>query len=1107
MGNDFFSANGSEIFSLNIKEKVNHLVNNEFFINVLLRNCDLALEVNNFNFTWQKFFDQSISTLKSEDWHSGVDAKDLPILIGKMRGAIYKKEVDTFEYRFYTSKKALRILRDVMIPQFDPFGSIIGLLITSYDVTETNSIKKSINQSYDILRFVFNSFPGSIFWKDINSGYLGCNKFFANASGFEDEAEIEGKTDFDLPWKATEAESYIKDDKLVMSTGIPQINIIETQHNKEGDLIWYVTNKLPLFDWQNKVIGVLGTAADITKQKQANLLLKKQLHYSHALNEISEAIIKQIDSESPLQTAGELTGNTLEAERVQIFSVDLALNNIRRISKWSKEPHKKFWPDTSSFDIALVRNANEYAIQKRSYLISHADNVNEELISDGSGEILHENIGIKSLLWYPFNYNDAGYYVLTISNLTKKINWAEEDINFLDSVTDMLTIALQKIDLVHERSRFEQELKESEDNLRTLIEALPEQVYFKDNKGCWIAANKAALEFYKLDKEEFKGKNDEELSHLVSEFKETFIHSKLSDIASLNSGRKIQFEKTIHLNNGNTVIIDTTKIPIYYENGATRGIVVIDRDITEEKRIQTELEKLSLAIEQSSVSVVITDTKGEIEYVNPKFSEITGYSFAEVYGKNPRILKAGGKTKVEYEELWNTIAGGRIWKGEFLNKRKDGNLFWEAATISPLKSATGEITNYLAIKEDITGKKALEINLKQALEKAEESDRFKSSLMANMSHEFRTPMNGILGLASILKDMNTDPGNKEMINGIILSGTRLMDTLASVLDLADLESTIGTKELHQVNISETITKVCNDNRQKAKAKKLSFNLFPSDEDLYVTANHKDLVTLFSKLIDNAIKFTEQGHVDIKIETEYLDNIKYVKTEILDTGIGISGNCHSKIFEDFRQASEGISRNYEGTGLGLSLVKKIVSTIKGKIFVDSEIGKGSVFTIYLPADETKNRMPVYNATIKYLGKYDLGDVMENKILVLLVEDNLINQQVTEMYLKALCEVHWARNGNEALDFANKNKYDIILMDINLGDQMDGIEVTKKIKTIPGYSKVPVVALTGYSMESDKKRFIANGLDYSLIKPFDKEELRSLIIEIISSINKAQMTNLN
>ena len=221
---------------------------------------------------------------------------------------------------------------------------------------------------------------------------------------------------------------------------------------------------------------------------------------------------------------------------------------------------------------------------------------------------------------------------------------------------------------------------------------------------------------------------------------------------------------------------------------------------------ENELMKLSRAVEQSPNSVIITDINGIMEYANSATSKLTGYTMEEIIGQNPRIFSSGEKTREEYTFLWNTILSGREWFGEFHNKKKNGELYWESASIAPLFSENGEITNFLGIKTDITESKKLTLELIKSKEHAEESDRLKSAFLANMSHEIRTPMNGILGFAELLKEPGlTGEEQQEYIRIIQKSGARMLNIINEIVDISKIEAGVVKLNLTETNINEQLS--------------------------------------------------------------------------------------------------------------------------------------------------------------------------------------------------------------------------------------------------------------------------------------------------------------
>jgi PAS domain S-box-containing protein len=373
------------------------------------------------------------------------------------------------------------------------------------------------------------------------------------------------------------------------------------------------------------------------------------------------------------------------------------------------------------------------------------------------------------------------------------------------------------------------------------------------------------------------------------------------------------------------------------------GYVGTITDVTELKVSEQQLRNLSRAVEQSPVLIELTDLNGNILYVNPKFEEVTGYKLGEVITENARILKSGETPVEEYKELWDTLLKGGTRTGQFHNKRKNGELYWESSVISPILNKKGEITNYLAVKEDITQRKESERELILAKEKAEEMNRLKSSLLANMSHELRTPLISILGYSELIQEEDLDSFIKDMAKNINNSGIRLLTTLNNLLQFSKMESENIKPKLGKIDINLLLKEVLNSFNNAIKNKGLSlFTEFESDT-LYALSDKILLTEIFTNLLQNAIKFTLKGN--IRVCTKVADDFIIIK--VIDTGIGIPDEHQEMIFDEFRQVSEGLGRSFEGTGLGLTITKKFTKLLGGDISVESKVNSGSTFTLTLP----------------------------------------------------------------------------------------------------------------------------------------------------------------
>lgn len=533
--------------------------------------------------------------------------------------------------------------------------------------------------------------------------------------------------------------------------------------------------------------------------------------------------------------------------------------------------------------------------------------------------------------------------------------------------------------------------------------------------------------------------------------------------------------------------------------------IVSIHDISEKKKILEQINKLSRIVDQSSSIIIITDLEGKIEYTNPKFTEVTGYFFEEVYGKKINFLKSGYTPDHEYKELWERILSGKEWRGEFKNKKKNGEYYWESATISPIKNENGEITHFLAIKEDITEKKEMEFELKRALDSSEEASRLKSTLLSNMSHELRTPLTGIIGFASLLRDELNNAEHVDIVDKILKSGKRLLITLNSILNLSEIESGTFPININEFNLG-SYTKYFLTNYDKTAAEKsLSFSIEILDEDICAVGDENLYKQILMHLVDNALKFTNEGGVKVEVSsTQDSSNNLLAVVKVIDTGIGIAKEDQNIIFREFRQLSEGIRRNFEGSGLGLAVAKKMAKLMNGDITVESEKGKGSTFSIILPGVKINPKDYSSLERHKLKNKKLLKSVsdkneIKNKLKytpsILSIEDNLLNAELVSLFLRDICEVDSAHNYSQAIEKVKNKKYAAILVDINLGNGPSGIDFAKEVRKYDGYRNIPLIAITGYALLRDEKKLLSEGFDYYLAKPYDREDLIDLIIKAI------------
>ena len=517
-------------------------------------------------------------------------------------------------------------------------------------------------------------------------------------------------------------------------------------------------------------------------------------------------------------------------------------------------------------------------------------------------------------------------------------------------------------------------------------------------------------------------------------------------------------------------------------------------DITEKKQADESIRKLSLAVEQSPAIIMITDTAGHIEYVNTKFTSTTGYTFEEIIGANPRILKSGHSSVEQYSELWRTISSGNEWRGEFLNKKKNGEFYWEYAFISPILNEDGITTNYLAVKEDISERKKLLTDLIEAKQKAEEMNKIKSYFFANMSHELRTPFVGIMGFSELLSESLQNPEEREMAQQILKSSKRLTETLNKILNVTRIEFDNLEIKNKNFDVCKLIKDISVLYSSSAQLKNTTISANCDNESIMIYSDPKVLEDVLNNLVSNAIKFTENGFIYLKVKKIREGDIEFLVLSVEDTGIGIPVDKQEIVWQEFRQVSEGLNRSFEGTGLGLTISRKYVKQLGGEISLQSEDGKGTTFTIKIPFKEALTEVVTIKDEAIELSKPVKEKRISLRTKVLYVEDDAIALQYINIVLKSLCEVDTAMDASSAIKSTEKKKYDLLMLDINLGRGMDGIELMQRIRQNPDYKNIPIVAVTAYASENDKKEFLEKGFSHYLSKPFTSNELKKLLNEL-------------
>lgn len=536
------------------------------------------------------------------------------------------------------------------------------------------------------------------------------------------------------------------------------------------------------------------------------------------------------------------------------------------------------------------------------------------------------------------------------------------------------------------------------------------------------------------------------------------------------------------------------------------------RDLVEQQRItQQSLQVRDRALNAAANGIVIADAQQAglpIIYCNPAFERLTGYRADEVLGRNCKMLQGDGTEIETVAELRGAIQQGEACSVIIRNYRKDGSTFWNRLTIAPVRDASDQLTHFIGVQEDVSRQREIETNLRAARDASEQANqelshaaRMKDEFLAAMSHELRTPLNTVLGMTEILREQFHGPLNEQQADMVVMveeSGRHLLALINDILDLSKIEA--GKLELHPEEVAvRPLAEGCvRLLREQALRKRLALSVQVEPGLEILVADQRRLKQVLVNLLSNAVKFTpEEGRVMLEVRS--VEHTREVCFTVSDTGIGISRPDIERIFQPFVQIDSRLARRYEGTGLGLALVRRMVEMHDGRVTVESEPGKGSRFHVFLPLAGTRHS-PAPGMT-----EPDPISVPAPvaKMSLLLAEDHEANRRMLGDYLHSLGhQVTMATNGEEACQRAAEVEPDIILMDVQMPG-MDGLEAIRRLRAEPRTADIPIVVLTALAMNGDRDRCLMSGANHYVSKPIVLSELAALLNRMATDLTATKV----
>lgn len=527
----------------------------------------------------------------------------------------------------------------------------------------------------------------------------------------------------------------------------------------------------------------------------------------------------------------------------------------------------------------------------------------------------------------------------------------------------------------------------------------------------------------------------------------------------------------------------------------TLSLIANSRALVEREK---EARRLSLVARNANDSVILSDSQNHITWVNDAFTRVTGYTLEDALGRTPGELLNGPETDPQTTAaIKNACTIGVSYRGEVQNVTKDGRRIWIETNQVPVLGPDGKVEMTVAVERDVTAARTHAMEMARARQAAEEGARAKSAFLATMSHEIRTPMNGVIGMADILEGTSLTPEQHLYVDTIRSSAQTLVAIINDILDMSKLEA--GKIVIHPVPIDlrSCIEQTVLLLGPQARNKGLNLDIELEDLPHSVLGDDVRFRQILVNLIGNAVKFTEKGGVRVHASSVTEGDKHLVSIKIEDTGIGISPDRIHAIFEEFVQADAETTRRFGGTGLGLTIARKLAQAMGGTIEVSSELERGTCFTVSLPFERQKTDTATPAAALAPEEHAVLQGVR-----VLLAEDNKVNRLLTQKYLSDLpIELGFAHDGSEAVAKARDWQPQMIFMDMSM-PVMSGLEATEQIRCM-AIAQPQIVALTANAFESDREACKAAGMDGFLSKPVRRTDLIKSLHDHCSALHRAAM----
>ncbi|HEY5653892.1 MAG TPA: response regulator [Pontiella sp.] len=663
--------------------------------------------------------------------------------------------------------------------------------------------------------------------------------------------------------------------------------------------------------------------------------------------------------------------------------------------------------------------------------------------------------------------------------LTAKSNNEDVIEGFAAGADDFIKKPFDKGELLA-RIRVGRRLVEQQTLLHRLIDTIPDPIYMKDGSGYFLGCNTAYADFVGVDADSLCGRiaSDVLPANIA-------LQAHKEDMGVSSSRKIFEWEGWVAGASGEEVYHNTIKFPI----DGSAGVVSISRDLTRRMKMQQEMQRLAVVVEQSAESIMITDVNGLIIYVNASFSTMTGYHADEVLGKRPTFLKSGTHSKSYYEKLDNAINSGESWAGEITNRRKDGSLYVEEQVIYPIRDDRGNVTNFVSISRDITHEKEIEKHFRQ-----QQKMNAIGELAGGISHDFNNILTAIIGYVSLCMNLVDEESRVHgYLSEIMKAGDRATKLVRQILAFSRQDEQVFQSVSLQEVVEDSLGMIQTAIKKNVTLEK---RIDESCED--ILGDETQLTQIIVNLCTNAVHAlgeTKEGTLSISLsqvelkdptskeETMDLPPGDYVRLVVRDTGPGMTSEVQEHIFEPYFTTK----KKGEGSGFGLSIVHGIMRKHRGSISVKSKAGEGSTFSLYFP---------VFHVSEEQNEEGPEGLDLKGKRRILFVDDDQAVLSLGKEILKSFgYGVVTARNGVEALDIfkSQPEEVDAFVTDYEM-PKMNGQELIREVVNLQ--PEMPIVLCSGYMKKVEGEDMVSKGHAVFMTKPIDWKELDCILQKMLA-----------